>query len=27
VFVGDVTTPDGLAALQQFVAELFDRPP
>ena len=26
VFVGDVTTPDGLAALQEFVAELFERP-
>jgi hypothetical protein len=28
VFVGDVTEPDGLAALREFVAELFpsDRP-
>jgi hypothetical protein len=26
VFVGDVTTPEGRAALQEFVAELFDRP-
>jgi hypothetical protein len=24
VFVGDVTTPEGRAALQEFVAELFD---
>ena len=24
VFVGDVTTPEGCAALQEFVAELFD---
>jgi hypothetical protein len=23
VFVGDVTTPDGRAALEEFVAELF----
>jgi hypothetical protein len=23
VFVGDLTTPDGRAALQEFVAELF----
>jgi hypothetical protein len=25
VFVGDVTTPEGRAALQEFVTELFDR--
>jgi hypothetical protein len=24
VFVGDVTTPDGRAALHEFVEELFD---
>ncbi len=24
VFVGDVTTPEGRAALQEFVQELFD---
>jgi creatinine amidohydrolase/Fe(II)-dependent formamide hydrolase-like protein len=24
VFVGDVTTPEGRAALRDFVAELFD---
>ena len=24
VFIGDVTTPDGRAALEAFVAELFD---
>jgi hypothetical protein len=24
VFVGDVTTPEGRAALQEFVMELFD---
>ena len=24
VFVGDVTTPEGRAALEEFVAELFD---
>lgn len=27
VFVGDVTTPEGRAALQEFVAELFDPGP
>ena len=27
VFVGDVTTPEGRAALQEFVKELFDRRP
>jgi len=27
VFVGDVTTPEGRAALQEFVAELFDASP
>ena len=27
VFVGDVTTPEGRAALEEFVAELFDRRP
>jgi hypothetical protein len=26
VFVGDVTTPEGRAALHEFVAELFDHP-
>ena len=26
VFVGDVTTPEGRAALQEFVEELFDHP-
>jgi hypothetical protein len=26
VFVGDVTTPVGRAALQEFVEELFDHP-
>jgi hypothetical protein len=26
VFVGDVTTPDGRAALEEFVAELFSAP-
>jgi hypothetical protein len=26
VFVGDVTTPEGRAALQEFVQELFDHP-
>jgi len=26
VFVGDVTTPEGRAALQQFVEELFPPP-
>jgi len=26
VFVGDVTTPAGRAALQEFVTELFDHP-
>ena len=26
VFVGDVTTPVGRAALQEFVEELFDQP-
>jgi hypothetical protein len=26
VFVGDVTTPDGLAALQELVRELFAAP-
>ena len=26
VFVGDVTTPDGRAALHEFVTELFDHP-
>ena len=26
VFVGDVTTPEGRAALQEFVAELFALP-
>ena len=26
VFVGDVTTPDGRAALQEFVRELFPPP-
>jgi len=25
VFLGDVTTPEGRAALQEFVAELFRR--
>lgn len=27
VFVGDVTTPEGRAALQEFVAELFEPRP
>ena len=26
VFLGDVTTPQGRAALEEFVAELFDHP-
>jgi hypothetical protein len=26
VFVGDVTTPEGRAALDEFVQELFDHP-
>ena len=26
VFVGDVTTPEGRAALEEFVAELFPPP-
>jgi hypothetical protein len=26
VFVGDVTTPEGRAALEEFVAELFPAP-
>jgi hypothetical protein len=26
VFVGDVTTPAGRAALEEFVTELFDHP-
>jgi hypothetical protein len=26
VFVGDVTTPEGRAALEEFVTELFDHP-
>lgn len=26
VFVGDVTTPEGRAALHEFVTELFDHP-
>jgi hypothetical protein len=26
VFVGDVTTADGRAALEEFVTELFDHP-
>jgi hypothetical protein len=26
VFVGDVTTPEGRAALGEFVTELFDHP-
>jgi len=26
VFVGDVTTAEGRAALEEFVAELFDHP-
>lgn len=26
VFVGDVTTPEGRAALDEFVKELFDQP-
>jgi hypothetical protein len=26
VFVGDVTTPEGRTALQEFVEELFDHP-
>ena len=26
VFVGDVTTPEGRAALDEFVKELFDHP-
>jgi hypothetical protein len=26
VFVGDVTTPEGRAALEEFVHELFDHP-
>ncbi|HEU5308012.1 MAG TPA: hypothetical protein VFW97_11835 [Acidimicrobiia bacterium] len=27
VFVGDVTTPEGRAALEEFVTELFDPRP
>jgi hypothetical protein len=27
VFIGDVTTPEGRAALEEFVAELFDPGP
>jgi hypothetical protein len=27
VFVGDVTTPEGRATLEEFVAELFDHRP
>lgn len=27
VFVGDVTTPEGRAALEEFVTELFDPGP
>jgi hypothetical protein len=27
VFIGDVTTPEGRAALEEFVAELFESRP